>query len=120
MLGGTFLIWAFAVLTGAWLLGLVLVIAFAIVGGRISLRGLLTEPLTGQKAFVSRPQLLLVALSAATTFIVAGMAAVGTTNRFPEVPTTMLAIVGGSHLVFLGGRGIAALLSTYLPLGGRP
>jgi len=118
MLGTTYVAWAFAFALAVWLTGLFLTVLYCIVGGRISLQGLLTESLTGNTALVSRPQMLFVSLAASATFVGAAIAAVGTTNQFPEVPQALLLTVGGSQALYLGGRGIAGLLSKTLSRGG--
>jgi hypothetical protein len=117
MLGSTFLVWAWAAVLAVWLAGLVMAVAFCIVGRRISLQGLLTEPLTGKSATVSRPQMLLVTLSGAVTFVASAVANIGTTNQFPEIPTSLLAVVGGSQVVYLGARTFAAVFSKFTSLG---
>jgi hypothetical protein len=118
MPGGSFLIWTWAIVLAVWLVGLLLAVAFAIVSRRVSLQGLLTEPLTGKMATVSRPQLLVVTLTGAVTFIATAVANIGGTNQFPDVPTWLLAVVGGSHVVYLGARTAAAALAKFSSSGG--
>jgi hypothetical protein len=111
MPGGKFLVLTFAVAMTIWLGGLLLVVAYNIVGGRISLRGLLTETLTGQMAAFSRPQMLFVSLAAAATYVGKAIEAIGTTNTFPPVPTELVAAVAGSQAVFIGGKWLSSALS---------
>lgn len=117
MPGGNYLVWTFAIVMAVWLGGVLLVVCFCIVSGRISLRGLLTETLTGQMAAISRPQMLFVSLAAAATYVGRAIEAVGTTNTFPPVPTELVVAVAGSQAVFIGGKWLSSALSKLKSLG---
>jgi hypothetical protein len=103
-----------------WLAGLLLVVLFSIISRRISLRGLLVDPATGRTSVFSRPQMLILALSGAGTYLATGLSTIATTGTLPPVPPELLAVVGGSQLVFVGSKAIAASLSKFRLLGAVP
>ena len=119
MPGETHLAWAMACAVSVWLASVLLVVLFSIFSGRISLRGLLTERMTGAMSAFSRPQLLLATLAGIGAYVGMAFDRLGTARELPDVPAWLLAAIGGSQVLFLGGRGIAAFTSKFLPLGGR-
>ena len=112
MPGGNFLALTMASVTAVWLVALLLIILFSVVSGRLSLRGLQTDPTNKQVSVFSCPQMLLLALSGAVTYLATGVSAIGTTSTLPAVSTEVLPVVGD--------KAIAAILSRFKSLRGMP
>jgi hypothetical protein len=125
MPAANYLVWAFSIAVALWLGGSLLIVAYSIVSRRISLRGLLTEPATGETSLFSRPQMLFVSLAAIATYVGTAIDSLGTMNAFvdagtrtlPDVPPELLAAVGGSQLLFVGGKTVSTFMSKLKSLG---
>jgi hypothetical protein len=107
-----------AVVVALWLGGLLLIILFGMLRRRISLRGLLVDPVGGTVSIFARPQMLLIALASTATYLASGLDTIATTGTFPAVPPELLAVIGGSQALFVGGRVLSALLPKLKILGG--
>lgn len=85
------------------------VIVYKFLSGGIIMRGLLCEKTSTGRGPVSaaRVQLLLVTLAMAFYIL----SEVIQTRTFPDIPTRFLVILGGSHSIFLGAKGVLSLLS---------
>jgi hypothetical protein len=99
---------------GLWIVVILAVVVFSIIGGRISLVGLLVEPLTNAQAPLTRPQLLLSTIAAAAAYASIAIAKLGSAHDLPDAPLWITAVFAGSHSLYLGGRGISALLTKSL------
>lgn len=85
------------------------VIVFKFFSGGITMRNLLREK-TGTGAAVSAARVQLLLFTLAMAFYV--LSQVVETRTFPEIETKYLLILGGSHSVFLGAKGVLSLLSS--------
>lgn len=86
------------------------VLVYKFLSGGITMRGLLCEKTSDGLGPISasRVQLLLVTLAMAFYIL----SQVIETRTFPDIPTKFLVILGGSHSIFLGAKGVLSLLST--------
>lgn len=84
-------------------------VAALILNGRIRLDGLLHGTKAEGSTYSSpeRAQLLLFTLAVAFQFL---SAVLKDPTRFPDVPASWIAMFGGSHFVYLGGKAAAAFL----------
>ena len=91
----------------AWLLlgGLAFIVAYKMLTGGINMKGLLDDKKDKQTAGFSPPrvQLLILTLSGAGYYLLLTVNN-GYPTEFPEVPQELLALVGGSNLVYLGAK----------------
>lgn len=87
-----------------WLIlgGLALVVAYKMLTGRINMRGLLDDKAAGGLS-PGRVQLLVLTLAGAGYYLLLTVEN-GHPTEFPEVPQELLALVGGSNLVYLGSK----------------
>jgi hypothetical protein len=77
-----------------FLYALAALVAFRLLNGGISTRGLLTDRQTGEMSATRIPMLIATAIAAASY---AAAVSQQTTSRFPPVDAHMLALVGGSN-----------------------
>jgi hypothetical protein len=101
---------------GFLLAGLVAVVAFQIITGRINTKGLLSvRAKNGVLSFSpARLQLLMFTLAIAAHVLSQVMKSVaGGTPKFPEIDPNVLVILGGSHALYLGAK-------TLPPIGSKP
>jgi len=84
------------------------VVVFQFLTGRINTRGLLSEKTKAGLGPVSaaRVQLLLFTLA----FAIYVLSEVVKKHQFPEIETKWLILLGGSHSIYLGGKGVLSLL----------
>jgi hypothetical protein len=86
-----------------WLAAVAALVAYRILTGRIALDGLFT--MDGNRFSPERMQLLLVTVGALAIYASEALAApVITTKALPPVPEGLLAILTGSHVLYLGGK----------------
>ena len=90
--------------------GLIAIITFKLLAGRINTRGLLVDKAT-QKFSPGRLQLLLVTLGGASFYVLKIVDATNTVEM-PQVPEIFLLIVGGSNIGYLGGKIYSNFLKT--------
>jgi hypothetical protein len=86
------------------------VLVYKFLSGGVSMRGLLREKTpTGVGAIsAARVQLLLVTMAIAFYIL----AQVVKDKAFPEIDTKWVLMLGGSHSIFLGAKGVLSLFST--------
>ena len=92
---------------GVVLVALALVVGFQLLSGKINMGGLLLEKTgTGVGGYSpARLQLLLLTLVAAFYFISEVVNSIHNgTPQFPDVSEKWLLMLGGSHLIYLGGK----------------
>lgn len=94
---------------GFLLAALMAVVAFQILTGRINTRGLLSEKTEKGVLAISPARLQLLLFTLAFAFYV--LSQVVKSRQFPEIETKWLLILGGSHSVYLGGKGLSLLLN---------
>jgi len=84
-------------------------VAALILNGRIRLDGLLQGTKADGSTYVSpeRVQLLLSTLAVAFQFL---SAVLRDPTKFPDIPASWIAMFGGSHFVYLGGKAAAVFL----------
>jgi hypothetical protein len=104
---------------GILMTALVAVVAFQMLSGRIKTAGLLNDKSVNGSGGVSpaRVQLLLFTM-AFSFYIVAQVAdkiAAGKPGEFPDIDVKWLALLGGSHSIFLGSKGLSMLLPQSKP-----
>jgi len=90
-----------------FLFALMGVVAYKMLTGRIITVGLLMNKVTGANS-PARIQLLFFTLAGAVFYL--GAVAMEPAG-FPDLPTELFAILGGSNLAFLGSKGVPRLLS---------
>ena len=90
---------------GAWILGFVAVVVLQIVTGRISTAGLLeSKDAEGRASFSpARLQLLIFTVVVAARYLYAVFTNPGQAS-LPSLPAGVVAALGGSQLVYLGGK----------------
>ena len=95
----------------AWILGLAAVVLWQIVMGRISLAGLLdSKDADGSPSFSpARLQLLIFTVVVAARFLQSVLADPGR-GSLPSLPPGVVAALGGSQAVYLGGK----IFTTYI------
>lgn len=86
------------------------IIVYQLLVGHINTRGLLSEKTSAGLGAVSpaRVQLLLFSL----TFAVYLLSEIVKTHQFPQINTKWLVLLGGSHSVFLGAKGVLSLFGS--------
>jgi hypothetical protein len=99
------------------------VLVFQMLSGRIKTQGLLNDKSVNGSGGVSpaRVQLLLFTMAFAF-YIVAQIAdsmAGGKPGQFPDIDVKWLALLGGSHSIFLGSKGLSMLLPQSKSGGGN-
>lgn len=94
---------------------LFLIVVSSLVSGRINLSGLLLGKKGDGTTYVSpeRVQLLLITLGTAFQYL---LSVQKNPSHFPSVDANWLAIFGGSHLVYLGGKFGASLVGRSINL----
>ncbi len=90
---------------GAWILGLVAVVVLQIVTGRISIAGLLeSKDADGRTSFSpARLQLLIFTVAVAARYLYMVLKNPGQAS-LPSLPMGVVAALGGSQMVYLGGK----------------
>ena len=86
------------------------VIAYQLLTGRINMRGLLREKTAAGLGKVSpaRVQLLLFTFAMAVYVL----SEIVRSQNFPTIETKWLLILGGSHSIFLGAKGVLSLFTS--------
>jgi hypothetical protein len=79
--------------------GLILIIGFRMVTGRINTAGLLRDKIS-RKMSAGRLQMLIATLIIAVYYVVMVLQ----TKELPALPREYLLALGGSHLLYLGGK----------------
>lgn len=94
------------------LLGLVAVVLYQMVTGRINTKGLLNDT-SGNRGFSpGRLQLLIFTLGGALYYLMLAFDRKGPA-KLPELPTEFLLAMGGSHLFYLGGKLFSVLAERF-------
>ena len=91
------------------LTALVVIIAYRLLTGQINTRGLLRDKVGGRAISPGRLQLLIVTL----LIIIYYVMKVLETKKFPNMPQEFVLALGGSNLVFLGGKFYGLLASKF-------
>jgi len=94
---------------GFFLASLTAVVAFQLLTGRINTRGIISEKTKDGLGGISPARLQLLLFTGAFAFYV--LSQVVKSRQFPEIETKWLLILGGSHSVYLGGKGLSLLLN---------
>jgi len=104
-----------------FLFSLAAIISFRLLTGEINTRGVLrTKSPTGDDEISpARVQLLLFTLATAGTYLSEVLASPGS-GRLPEVPESMLAVLGGSNVFYLGTKAYAFFVQKHLQTLGGP
>lgn len=87
--------------------GLALVVAYKILTGGINMRGLLDDKVSGALS-PGRVQLLVSTVMGAGYYLMLAIAQ-APSGRLPDFPEEALLLVGGSQVVYLGGKARAHL-----------
>jgi len=87
------------------LAGLAGIVAYRLLTRQINTDGLLRDKVGGRAVSPGRLQLLVVTLFVAVYFV----ADVLQTEKMPDLPREYLLALGGSHLLYLGGKAYAVL-----------
>ena len=94
---------------GSLLAILTAVVAFQILTGRINTRGLLSEKTKDGVVGVSPARVQLLLFTVAFAFYL--LSAIINSGQFPTIDTKWLLILGGSHSIYLGGKGLSLFRS---------
>lgn len=84
------------------------VIAYQLLTGMINTRGLLRDKMTGRALSPGRLQLLIATTGGALYYLLL-MFSNEKPGEFPEIPSALVMILGGSNAFYLGGK-LSALL----------
>jgi hypothetical protein len=90
------------------LTALIAVVTYQILSGRINTRGLLSEKTQNGVMAVSPSRVQLLLFTLAIAFYV--LSQIDYSHQFPTIDVKWLAILGGSHSIYLGGKGALSLL----------
>jgi hypothetical protein len=93
---------------GFLLTALIAVVAYQILTGRINTRGLLSEKTENGVVGVSPTRVQLLLFTLAIAFYV--LSQIAYSHQFPTIDVKWLLILGGSHSIYLGGKGALSLL----------
>jgi uncharacterized membrane protein len=88
---------------------LIAVVAFQILSGRIKTRGLLSEKTKEGVVGISAARVQLLMFTLAFAFYL--LSEIVNSRQFPTIDTKWLLILGGSHSIYLGGKGLPLLFS---------
>jgi len=89
--------------TLALLIGLISIIGYRLLIGKINTDGLLKDKTGDGKFSPGRLQMLVTTLSIALYYLLMVMKTTET-GRLPDMPTEFLVALGGSHAIYLGGK----------------
>ncbi len=92
-----------------FLVALIAVVAYQILTGRINTRGLLSEKTKNGLGGVSPARVQLLLFTLAFAFYL--LSEIVHSRQFPTIDTKWLLILGGSHSIYLGGKGLPMFLS---------
>src|SRR5713226_8797032 len=94
---------------GFFLVALLAVVAFQLLTRRIKTRGLLSEKTKDGLGGVSPARVQLLMFTVAFAFYL--LSEIVNSRQFPTIDTKWLLILGGSHSIYLGGKGLPLFLS---------
>src|SRR5260370_31413068 len=94
---------------GILLAAVLAVVAFQIITGRINTRGLLSEKTKNGLGGVSPARVQLLLFTVAFAFYL--LSEIVESHQFPTIDTKWLLIIGGSHSVYLGSKGLPQFLA---------
>ena len=105
-----------------FVLGLAVLVAYRLLTGRITTRGLLCLDPAARQLSPSRLQLLLLTLAGAFSYMWRGGSGIAsrTLVDMPPVPNEVLLIVGSSNLGYLAGKSWTRLVRRWLEQRFRP
>ena len=86
------------------------VIVYQFLTGAINMSGLLREKTQAGVGGVSAARVQLLLATFAMAFYI--LSQVIQTRTFPEIPTKYVLMLGGSHSIFLGAKGVLSLFSS--------
>ena len=86
------------------------IVIYQLLTGSINTRGLLSEKTPAGLGPISpaRVQLFLFTLA----FAIYLLSQIAISHQFPEIETKWLLLLGGSHSIYLGGKGVLSLFTT--------
>ena len=99
---------------GAFLFGVAIVVGYRLLTGAINTVGLFYQinPLSTERSFSpERVQLLLFTIFVGFWYLLQALDARGS-GKLPDVPPQTLALLGGSHAVYLGGKAYSMLIKS--------
>jgi hypothetical protein len=104
-----------------FLFSLAAIISFRLLTGEINTSGVLRtkSPSGDNELSPARVQLLLFTLATAGTYLSEVLAALGS-GKLPDVPETLLAVLGGSNVFYLGTKAYAFFAQKHLQALGGP
>ena|SRR6266446_5735390 len=94
---------------GFFLAALIAVVAFQILTGKIETRGLLSEKTKDGVVSVSPARVQLLFFTLAFAFYL--LSEIMNSRQFPTIDPKWLLILGGSHSLYLGGKGLSLFRS---------
>ena len=95
--------------TGVLLAAFAILIAYQLLTGRINTKGMFTEKKAGGGYSPVRLQLLVLSLAGLVVYMAEVIESTDT-SKLPEVPVALVAVLGGSNLVYLLGKSYSLLL----------
>ena len=96
------------------LASLAAIVGYRLLTGRINTKGLLTDKVTHEFS-PGRLQMLIATALVAIYFIVQVLE----TEKMPQLPQEFLLALGGSHLLYLGGKTYSVLANKLAQIAGR-
>ncbi len=94
---------------GFFLGALIAVVAYQLLTGRINTRGLLSEKTRNGLGGVSPARVQLLLFTLAFAFYL--LSEIVHSHQFPTIDTKWLLVLGGSHSIYLGGKGLSMFRS---------
>ena len=94
---------------GIFLATLIAVVAYQLLTGRINTRGLLSEKTRNGLGGVSPARVQLLLFTLAFAFYL--LSEIVHSHQFPTIDTKWLLVLGGSHSIYLGGKGLSMFRS---------
>lgn len=98
---------------GFLLVALLVVVAYQMLTGRITTRGLLSEKTKTGGVSAARVQLLLFTIGFAFYLL----SQIVNLRQFPTIDTKWLLVLGGSHSIYLGSKGLPLFRDLLKPKG---
>jgi hypothetical protein len=94
------------------LVGLGVLITYGLLTGTINMSGLLLDKTSGRAISPGRLQLLIVTLTIALYYLLMVIDSKDT-GKLPDLPNEFLVALGGSHVLYLGGKLYGMLASKF-------
>lgn len=95
---------------GVLLAAFAAMLVYKFLSGGVNMRGLLSEKTGGVRGGISPARVQLLLVTVAIAFYI--LSQVIKNQTFPNIDTKWVLMLGGSHSIFLGAKGVLSLFST--------